>query len=139
MSYSKNIHPITVEYFVYETDDLWNFTDLDLKNFAEEELRKTGIFLNENKILDYFIVKSKNAYPVIKKGNDKYVNILKNYINSFKNLYPIGRSGMFKYNNQDHALATGIYTARNIIGADKIDTWKINTDAVYSEEKKIDQ
>ena len=45
---------------------------------------------------------------------------------------------MFKYNNQDHALATGIYTARNIVGEKKIDTWKINTDAVYSEEKKID-
>ena len=137
MSYSKNVHPITVEYFVYEKDKLWNYSDLELKDFAEKELRKTGIFLKKNKILDFFIVKSKNAYPVIRKGNDKYVNVLKDYINSFSNLYPIGRSGMFKYNNQDHALATGIYTARNIIGEKKIDTWKINTDAVYSEEKKI--
>jgi hypothetical protein len=29
---------------------------------------------------------------------------------------PIGRSGMFKYNNQDHAIATGLLAARTALG-----------------------
>lgn len=137
MSYSKNINPVTVEYFTYENDKLWNSSDIELKNHAEYELRKTSIFTKKNQILDFFIVKSKNAYPVIKKGSEKYTSYLIKYINSFHNLHPIGRSGMFKYNNQDHAIATGIYAARNIQDNKKIDVWKINSDAEYSEGKKI--
>ena len=41
---------------------------------------------------------------------------------------------MFKYNNQDHAMATGMYAARNIISKDKfIDIWKINSEGIYVE------
>ena len=49
----------------------------------------------------------------------KNVNKIREYISKFKNLFPIGRSGMFKYNNQDHAIATGMYAARNLISEGK--------------------
>jgi hypothetical protein len=46
---------------------------------------------------------------------------------------PIGRSGMFKYNNQDHAIATGLLAARTVMGTGKFDPWLVNIDAEYHE------
>ena len=81
-----------------------------------------------------FIVRSLDAYPVIKKGYQEEVEKIKSYISRFKNLHPIGRSGMFKYNNQDHAIATGIYAARNLTEVNhNIDIWNINSEGVYLE------
>ena len=42
---------------------------------------------------------------------------------------------MHKYNNQDHAVVTGMLTAANIL-ADKAayDVWRVNEDAEYLEE-----
>ena len=50
------------------------------------------------------------------------------------NLAPAGRNGMHKYNNQDHAMMTGLLTAENIL-ADKAvyDVWGVNQDAEYHE------
>ena len=113
----------------------------ELKSLAEEELRKTKLINEQNKVLSGFIVRSLNAYPVIKKGYQEDVENIKNFLSKFKNLFPIGRSGMFKYNNQDHAIATGLYAARNLENFDnKIDIWKINSEGIYQEgeiERKI--
>jgi hypothetical protein len=39
---------------------------------------------------------------------------------------------MHKYNNQDHAMMTGLMAARNIMGA-TYDPWRVNSDALYLE------
>ena len=68
------------------------------------------------------------------KDYEKHVLVIKNYLNNFSNLYPIGRSGMFKYNNQDYAIATGIYMASNLIDENfDVDIWNINSEGVYVE------
>ena len=37
-------------------------------------------------------------------------------------------------NNQDHAIATGLYAARNLASKEKkIDIWKINSEGIYQE------
>ena len=113
----------------------------ELIALAEEELRKTNLINDTNKVLNGFTVRSLNAYPVIRKGYQEDVDNIKNFLSKFKNLFPIGRSGMFKYNNQDHAIATGLYAARNLENSDsKIDIWKINSEGIYQEgetENKI--
>ena len=43
---------------------------------------------------------------------------------------------MHKYNNQDHAMMTGLLAARNILGG-TFNLWRINTDAEYAEEERI--
>ena len=43
---------------------------------------------------------------------------------------------MFKYNNQDHAMATGLYAARNYLGLGDYDPWEVNVDGEYHEELK---
>ena len=35
---------------------------------------------------------------------------------------------MFKYNNQDHAMATGLYAVRNLLGEGDFDPWEVNVD-----------
>ena len=65
-----------------------------------------------------------------------YVEIIRNWIKGFQNLIPIGRSGMFKYNNQDHAIATGLLAARTALGLGQFDPWNVNIDAEYLEEDK---
>ncbi len=40
---------------------------------------------------------------------------------------------MFKYNNQDHAIATGLLAARTALGTGNFDPWLVNIDAEYHE------
>tara|TARA_Y100000591_G_C21180551_1_gene381800 strand:- start:12 stop:476 length:465 start_codon:yes stop_codon:yes gene_type:complete len=134
MSSDQNKNPLTIEYFCFESDEVWKMNEKELMVLAEKELRKTKLINEENKVLDGFTIRSLNAYPVIKKGYQDDVDIVKNFLSKFKNLFPIGRSGMFKYNNQDHAIATGLYAARNLENSNsKIDIWKINSEGTYQE------
>ena len=134
MSQDDNINPVTVEYFSFEDEFIWKASDDELIKYAEKEMRMAGIIDINNKILDGFVVRSKDSYPVIKKGYATEVKIIKDYLDNFQNIIPIGRSGMFKYNNQDHAMATGMYAARNIEDPNfNIDIWKINSEGIYVE------
>jgi hypothetical protein len=41
---------------------------------------------------------------------------------------------MHKYNNQDHAMMTGLLAARNILAGERLyDLWGVNEDAEYGE------
>jgi hypothetical protein len=41
---------------------------------------------------------------------------------------------MHKYDNQDHAMLTGLMAARNIMGG-SFDLWRVNSDAEYLEKE----
>jgi len=45
---------------------------------------------------------------------------------------------MFKYNNQDHAMYTGILACRTALDIGKFDPWLVNIDAEYHEAAEID-
>src|SRR5260370_14508407 len=45
-----------------------------------------------------------------------------------------GRNGMNKYDNQDHAVLTGLMAARNVMGG-SFDLWRVNSDAEYLEDE----
>ncbi len=134
MSENSDQKPLTIEYFCFEKDDVWKMDENELITLAEKELRQTKLINDKNNVISGFVIRSLNAYPVIKKGYQQEVNKIKDYLAQFKNLFPIGRSGMFKYNNQDHAIATGLYAARNLASKEKkIDIWKINSEGIYQE------
>src|SRR5262249_62404458 len=48
----------------------------------------------------------------------------------------IGRNGLHRYDNQDHAMLTGILAVRNLVLGEKHDIWSINTDQEYHEESR---
>ena len=58
------------------------------------------------------------------------------YLKTLKRLNVIGRYGSYKYNNQDHAMATGLYAARTLMGEGNFDPWEVNVDGEYHEEIK---
>jgi protoporphyrinogen oxidase len=132
MAAQPGLNPLTVEYFCFSGDDLWDAADDALVERAKRELVYMKI-LQPDQIINSFVVRSDQAYPVIEMGYRNHVATIKRWLDQFENLLPIGRSGMFKYNNQDHAMATGLLAARTALGVAKYDPWMVNIDAEYHE------
>ena len=126
-------YPLTLEYFCFETDKIWNDPNETIIQFAVSELKQ--IFGDDYKIVHSDITRNPKAYPVIKTGYQNQIDAIRTWLNEKPTLMAIGRSGMFKYNNQDHAMATGLYAARNLLGTGDYDPWNVNVDGEYHEEK----
>jgi protoporphyrinogen oxidase len=127
---------IGLEYFCYETDQLWNMPDGDIARFAIAEIEKIGI-LRGDQVRDTHVVRVPKTYPAYFGTYDRFDEIVR-YMDRFENLFLVGRNGMHKYNNQDHSMLTAM-TAVDQIVAGKIDKsalWEINTEQEYHEEKK---
>ena len=131
---ANNEFPLTLEYFCFENDEIWNSSNQEIINFGLAELK--AIFRVEFNILHSEVSRNAKAYPVIQTGFENSINIIKSWLKTQSEITAIGRSGMFKYNNQDHAMATGIYAARNYLGIGKYDPWEVNVDGEYQEEIK---
>ena len=129
---TKGEYPLTLEYFCFENEHIWNQNDEFIINLGIKELKK--IFKVDFNVIHSAVSKNSKAYPVIKTGYEVSIDTIKDWIKKQDNLVPIGRSGMFKYNNQDHAMATGLYAARNLIGIGEFDIWQVNVDGEYHEE-----
>ena len=125
-------YPLTLEYFCFEDDDIWNKQNKDIIDFALNELR--NIFDDEFNVIHSEVSRNANAYPVIKTGYQEHIDVIKDWLSDLPNITAIGRSGMFKYNNQDHAMATGLYAARTLMGQGDYDPWEVNVDGEYHEE-----
>jgi protoporphyrinogen oxidase len=127
---------IGLEYFCYETDDLWKMADEDLKAFGARELEKIGILKVED-VLDGHVVRVPKTYPAYFGTYDRF-DELRRFIDEFENMFLVGRNGMHKYNNQDHSMLTAMTAVDNIIAGklDKGSLWEINTEQEYHEEKQ---
>jgi protoporphyrinogen oxidase len=123
-----------MEYFCFENDTLWNSTDAELLQLATAELIGLGL-ARADEILDGTVVRQVKAYPVYDEGYQKHVETVRDTVRSlYPNLHLVGRNGMHKYNNQDHAMMTGMLAARNILAGRQIfDVWHVNQDAEYHE------
>jgi protoporphyrinogen oxidase len=127
---------IGLEYFCYDTDELWKMNDEDLKRFAIAEVEKIGI-LNAADVRDGHVVRVPKTYPAYFGTYDRF-DELREFTDSFENLFLVGRNGMHKYNNQDHSMLTAMSVVDGIVGGhvDKAALWSINTEQEYHEEKK---
>jgi len=130
----KNITALSVEYFVFQHEELWNKSDESLKALAVDELEYLGL-VGKNVVEKSWVVRETECYPVYYIGFQEPYNLLKLRIDQFVNLYAIGRSGMYKYNNQDHSTMSGIIAARNYLKLHSTPyiLWDINIDAEYHE------
>jgi len=127
---------IGLEYFCYETDDLWKMADEDLKRFAIAEVEKIGI-VNSADVSDGHVVRVPKTYPAY-FGTYARFDELREFTDSFENLFLVGRNGMHKYNNQDHSMLTAMTVVDGLVAGhvDKAALWSINTEQEYHEEKK---
>ncbi len=123
-----------LEYFCFEGDGLWASADADLIALARQEIGRIGL-MNPADIRDACVVRQKKAYPVYDETYaDHMATIRRELASRYPNLHLVGRNGMHKYNNQDHAMMTGMLTAANIIAGETLyDVWQVNEDAEYGE------
>ena len=130
---------VGVEYFCYQTDDLWTMPEADMANLAKAELEKIGI-LKQSEVLDATVIRMPKTYPAY-FGTYSRFDELRAYMDSFENLFLVGRNGMHKYNNQDHSMLTAMTAVDNIIAGvtDKSNLWAVNTEMEYHEEKQEPQ
>ena len=123
-----------LEYFCFEGDGLWSASDDELVALGKAEIAKIGL-MSPDDVTDACVVRQKKAYLVYDEDYAANVDVIRREIAlRLPTLHLVGRNGMHKYNNQDHAMMTGMLTAQNIIaGAILYDTWQVNEDAEYGE------
>ncbi len=123
---------LAVEYWSYDTDELWNLPDEDLVDQAKHEIVSTGL-VDSSDILQGHVVKLHRSYPVYTRGYRSKIQVIQTAVDTIDNLTLIGRNGSFKYNNQDHSILMGLLAAENIVDGSQHDLWQINTDYDYQE------
>ena len=128
-----------LEYFCTEGDDLWNMADGELIDLGKRELERIGL-ASAADVEDGCVFRVPKAYPIYDGEYREYLTVVRDFVASLPNYQTIGRNGLHRYNNQDHAMLTGMLAVRNIMLGEKNDLWNVNTDAEYHEEihEKID-
>jgi protoporphyrinogen oxidase len=122
-----------LEYFCTEGDDLWITPDADLIELAKTEVERIGLASRAD-IEDGCVVRAPKAYPMYDSGYRPHLETVKQFAAGFDNFQTIGRNGLHRYNNQDHAMLTGLLAVKNAVAGDTNDLWSVNTDQEYHEE-----
>ena len=126
---------IGVEYFCYDTDDMWKLPDDEMAKLAAKELEQIGM-IDSSDVLDFTVVHVPKTYPAYFGAYERFDQV-RAYLDSLPNLFLVGRNGMHKYNNQDHSMLTAMTAVDNILEGrlDKSNIWAVNTEMEYHEEK----
>jgi protoporphyrinogen oxidase len=122
-----------LEYFCTEGDALWTLSDTELIELGKRELLRIGL-VSPIDIEDGCVFRVSKAYPIYDSDYCDYLDTVKNFVRGFENYQTIGRNGLHRYNNQDHAMVTGMLSVRNLLFGEKNDVWAVNTDHQYLEE-----
>jgi protoporphyrinogen oxidase len=126
-----------LEYFCSEGDALWTMPDADLIDLGKRELERLGLVAYGD-VEDGCVFRVPKSYPVYDAGYRDYLTTVRTFVDSLENLQTVGRNGLHRYNNQDHAMLTGMLAVRNLVLGERHDLWAVNTDQEYHEEVSIE-
>jgi protoporphyrinogen oxidase len=129
----KSKTSLGLEYFCSEGDAVWNMPDTDLIELGKREVERIGLASYAD-IDGGCVFRVPKSYPVYDSGYRELLSTLRNFVESLDNFQTIGRNGLHRYNNQDHAMLTGMLAVRNIVFGEHNDLWSVNTDQEYIEE-----
>ncbi|HWO41817.1 MAG TPA: NAD(P)/FAD-dependent oxidoreductase [Candidatus Eisenbacteria bacterium] len=124
-----------LEYFCTEGDDLWVTPDRELIEMAKRELSRIGLASYED-VEDGCVIRAPKAYPMYDSDYREYLEKVREFAGKLENFQSVGRNGLHRYNNQDHAMLTGMLAVRNLLFGEKNDLWTVNADQEYLEEVK---
>jgi len=122
-----------LEYFCTEGDALWNMPDAELIELGKREVQRLGL-AHYGDIDDGCVVRVPKSYPVYDVDYRDALATIRDFVDGLENVQTIGRNGLHRYNNQDHAMLTGMLAVRNIVLGEQHDLWCVNTDQEYHEE-----
>ncbi len=135
----KGTTTLVFEIACNEGDSMWIKNDQEIISLVKRSYINNFKLLKNKDIIGGFVHRVPKEYPVYHLGYKADLEIVKNYINKYTNLQLIGRNGIFRYNNMDHSVEMGMYSAWNIItGEKKFDIESVNIEREYLEEKKIE-
>ncbi len=124
-----------LEYFCTEGDALWNTPNADLIELAKREVDRTGLASYAD-VEDGCVVRVAKAYPIYDADYGDYLGEVRAFVDGLENFHTVGRNGLHRYNNQDHAMLTGLLATRNLLAGEKNDLWSVNVDQEYHEEER---
>ena len=127
-----------LEYFCNEGDSLWNMPDEELVALGKREIAKIGLAQAED-VIDGAVFRVEKSYPVYDSEYATSLEIIKEYLATLENLQTIGRNGLHRYNNQDHAMLTGMLAVRNLLYGEHNNLWLVNAEQAYHEELVLNQ
>ena len=129
----KNKTSLGLEYFCSEGDDVWKMPDKDLIELGKREVERIGLASYAD-IEGGCVFRVPKSYPVYDSGYRESLSTLRNFVGGLENFQTVGRNGLHRYNNQDHAMLTGMLAVRNVVFGEHNDLWSVNTDQEYIEE-----
>jgi protoporphyrinogen oxidase len=129
----SNKTSLGLEYFCTEGDDLWNMPDAQLVELGKREVERIGLGSYAD-VESGCVFRVSKSYPVYDSDYRDSLSILRRFVDSLENFQTIGRNGLHRYNNQDHAMLTGMLAVRNVVLGERNDLWSVNADQEYHEE-----
>ncbi len=127
-----------MEYFCTPGDDLWNLSEARLIELGKSELERIGL-ARAVRVEDACVIRVPHAYPVYDAAYGDNVTFIRQFLEGLENFQTIGRNGLHRYNNQDHAMMTGLLAARNLALGERNDLWSVNTEPDYHEETLLEE
>jgi len=127
-----------LEYFCNEGDELWTRPDKELIEQGSHELEKLGLAKYDD-VVDGCVFRVPKSYPVYDADYRMYLDTIKGFLAELGNFQTIGRNGLHRYNNQDHAMLTGMLAVRNSMFGEDNNLWVVNADKEYHEEVRTDE
>ncbi|MBT4594417.1 NAD(P)-binding protein [bacterium] len=117
---------LALELYAQPGDEFWNQNDDQIIEFASRELGLLNV-AGKHDVLTANVVRVPEATPMY-AGEYNRIDVVEKFVDDTKNLFLIGRNGMHRYNNQDHAVMSGIKAVESIVRADvpKADVWLVN-------------
>jgi protoporphyrinogen oxidase len=122
-----------LEYFCTEGDSLWRMPDEKLIQLARRELEQIGL-CSAGDIVDGCVVRVPKAYPIYDSDYREALAAVREFVDGLENFRTIGRNGLHRYDNQDHAMLTGMMAVRSMVLGERHDLWEVNADQEYHEE-----
>ena len=105
-----------------EDDPLWNASDEQIYAACKDNLGEAGLMNDE--VIEYFVRRLDDAYPIYDLNYKKRLNFLMEYLDRIPNLYSIGRQGCYSYSGMADCMDMGISTASFITDKDnRRDMW----------------
>jgi len=125
-----------LEYFCTVGDALWCLPDSDLIELGKREVDRIGLARAAD-IEDGCVFRVPKSYPIYDSDYRGHLAVVREFVDGLENFATIGRNGLHRYNNQDHAMLTGILAVRNLVLGEKNDLWSVNAEQEYHEEVRV--
>jgi protoporphyrinogen oxidase len=120
-----------LEYFCDVGDALWTLSDAELVSLAKRDLELLDM-ATPDQVAEGVVVRQTHAYPVYDRSYGPQLARLRDYLSEIENLHVAGRNGLHRYDNQDHAMLSGLLAARNLLGEEH-DVWAVNASQQHHE------